>query len=177
MDQLDRLRELGRSALGEIRVLGSELAEAELDEDGLASALRRHLDERGLPGDLSVTFSQEGREEEPARPSGAGRPPGLSPAEELCLFRVAQEGLNNIVKHAQAHEAAIRLRLSPPCRLEIEDDGRGFQVDEGLRSGGMGLGGMGERAAEIGWSFSVASEPGAGTRIVVEQPSDGRAER
>jgi signal transduction histidine kinase len=174
--QLDRLRELAQTALGEIRVVGFELAAAELDEDGLASALRRHLAERGLPDDLSVTLKVEGREAT-GRPPGSGPPALLSPAEELCLFRVAQEALNNIVKHAQAREAAIRLRLSPPCRLEIEDHGLGFQMDEGLGGGGMGLRGMGERAAEVGWSFSLASAPGAGTRIVVEQPSEGRAEQ
>ena len=176
VDQLDRLRELAQTALREIRVLGSELAAMELDEDGLASALRRHLAERGLPADLSVTLSVEGGEAR-GRPPASGKPAGLSPAEELCLFRVAQEALNNIVKHAQAREAAIRLRLSPPCRLEVEDHGRGFRMDEGRGGGGMGLRGMGERAAEIGWGFSVASEPGAGTRIVVEQPSEGRAEQ
>jgi signal transduction histidine kinase len=174
--QLDRLRELAQTALGEIRALGSELAVTELDEDGLAPALRRHLAGRGLPGDLSVTLSVEGGEA-PGLPPGSGRQACLSPAEELCLFRIAQEALNNIVKHARAHEAAIRLRLSPPCRLEIEDHGRGFRMDEGLGTGGIGLRGMGERAAEIGWSYSVDSTPGAGTRIAVEQPSDGRAEQ
>ena len=168
--QLVRLEDLGQTALAEIRALGSELAAAELDESGLAGTLRRHLAQRGLPDGLSVTLTVED-EAAPGVVPAAGEPGALSATEELCLFRIAQEALNNIVKHARTDEAAIRLRLSPPCRLVVEDHGRGFVLEDGRRAGGMGLGSMRERAAEIGWSFLVTSSPGAGTRIVVEQRS------
>jgi signal transduction histidine kinase len=166
--QLDRLEGLARSALAEIRALGSELAAGELDEEGLAAALRRNLAGR-LPDGLSLTLDVD-------EPEGASTGDGLSAAEEHCLFRIAQEALNNSVKHAQADAVAIRLRLAPPRRLEIEDDGRGFDLSAGQSAGGMGLGGMRERAAEIGWSFRVTTAPGAGTRVVVEQETgDARA--
>ena len=170
---LDQLEGLARHALAEIRALGSELAVEELDEIGLVTALRRHLDERVLPEGLTVTLDV----------ADGGVAGGLSRAEEHALFRIAQEALNNVVKHAQAGEAAIRLRLSPPRGLEIVDDGRGFALRGADDGGGLGLRGMGERAQAIGWSFDVRSTPGAGTRIVVEQgpaafpADDGRGER
>jgi signal transduction histidine kinase len=161
--QLVRLQDLARSALAEIRALGSELSADEVDEDGLVSALQRHLGERGLPDGLTVSFDVDGEEAQGS----------LSAAEEHALFRIVQEALNNTVKHAQAGGAAIRLRLSPPRRLEIVDDGRGFDVEATRNAGGLGLQGMRERAREIGWSFTVISSPGAGVCIVVEKDRAG----
>jgi signal transduction histidine kinase len=161
--QLVGLQDLARSALAEIRALGSELSADEVDEDGLVSALQRHLGERGLPDGLTVAFDVEGEEAQGS----------LSAAEEHALFRIVQEALNNTVKHAQAGGAAIRLRLSPPRRLEIVDDGRGFDVEATQNAGGLGLQGMRERAREIGWSFTVISSPGAGVCIVVEKDRAG----
>jgi signal transduction histidine kinase len=161
--QLVGLQDLARSALAEIRALGSELSADEVDEDGLVSALQRHLGERGLPDGLTVAFDVEGEEAQGS----------LSAAEEHALFRIVQEALNNTVKHAQAGGAAIRLRLSPPRRLEIVDDGRGFDVEATQNAGGLGLQGMRERAREIGWSFTVSSSPGAGVCIVVEKDRGG----
>jgi signal transduction histidine kinase len=156
--QLERLEELTESALAEIGALSS-LAPAELERGGLEQALRRHLDERGLPEGLAATLTV----------AGAETPEPLTAAQELCLFRIAQEALNNVVKHAQASDVVIRLRLSAPCGLEIEDNGHGFDLLERETAGGMGLVSMAERAEEISWSLSVVSSPGAGTRIAVEQ--------
>ena len=164
--QLERLEETALSSLAEIRALGSELGVAELDEGGLARAISRHLAERGLPDGLAVSLQVEGE----------AAPGSLTAAQELSLFRITQEALNNIVKHAGADEAAISLRLSPLCSLRVEDGGRGFDLEAGLGAGGLGLRGMRERAAEIGWDLRVDSAPGQGTRIVVEEPS-GRVER
>jgi signal transduction histidine kinase len=157
--QLDHVEELGRSALAEIGALKAELTVAELERAGLAAMLRRHVAERGLPSGLTVDVSVEGGSDD------------LPAAEELSLFRIAQEALNNVVKHAGAGHATVRLNLAPPRRLEVEDDGRGFAID-GERGDGMGLDSMRERATGIGWSFAVASAPGEGTRVVVEQPAD-----
>ena len=93
----------------------------------------------------------------------AGAP--LSRAESAALLSIVQEALNNVVKHAGTSDATVRLRLRPPCRLEIEDRGRGFDPER-ADDRGMGLDGMRERAAEIGWSLTVDSSPGAGTRVV-----------
>jgi len=160
-DQLDRLHQLSQSALAEMRVLISELRPEKVAEGGLVAALRRHLADRRLPESLAVSLEVEG--DQP-----------LSSAEEQGLFRIAQEALNNIVKHAQASEAGIRLHLLEPLWLEIKDQGQGFDLQRARDSGHVGLSSIGERAAEIGWSLSIIAAPGAGTCIRVEKTSEAR---
>ena len=163
--QLDRLNDLAHSALSEMHVLISELRPGEVAKGGLTAALRRHLADRRLPESLAVSLEIEGDE-------------SLEPAEEQGLFRIAQEALNNIVKHAQASQAHIRLHLTEPFWMEIEDQGRGFdlqQAQDSARVGGqVGLVSMGERATEIGWDLQVTTSPGTGTCIRVEKPSGGK---
>jgi two-component system NarL family sensor kinase len=87
------------------------------------------------------------------------------------LFRIAQEALNNIVKHAGVNQAAIRLNIAGSPWLEIEDRGAGFDLQQAGGGEHLGLAGMRERAAEIGWTLRVESTPGSGTRIrVVKAP-------
>jgi len=154
--QLERLNQLARSALSEMQVLISELRPEIADRERLVSALRRHLAGSRLPETLSVSLEVEGDRQ-------------LEFAEERGLFRIAQEALNNIVKHAQASQAQIRLHLAEPFWMEIKDHGQGFDLQHALGSGGVGLASMGERAAEIGWDLQVYTSPGAGTRIRVEK--------
>ena len=163
--QLDRLNDLAHSALSEMHVLISELRPEKVAEGGLAAALRRHLADRHLPEGLAVSLEVEGNQP-------------LEPVEEQGLFRIAQEALNNVVKHAQASQAYIRLHLVEPFWMEIEDQGRGFdlhQAQDSARVGGqVGLVSMDERATEIGWSLQVITSPGTGTCIRVEKPSGGK---
>jgi signal transduction histidine kinase len=84
----------------------------------------------------------------------------------IAFYRIAQESLNNIVKHSQATEASIHLTVEgEQARLRIRDNGRGFRL-EGASSG-LGLGTMRERAQIIGASLELVSEPGQGTEITV----------
>ncbi len=163
--QLDRLTQLAQGALSEMRVLISELRPEKVAEGGLVAALRRHLADRPLPENLLVSVEVEG--DLLAR---------LSPAEEQSLFRIAQEALNNVVKHAQASRACIRLQLAePPWWIEIYDDGRGFDLRQTRNGGRVGLVSMNERAAEIGWDLQITTSPGAGTCVRVgKKPSAGR---
>jgi signal transduction histidine kinase len=154
--QLDRLTQLAQSALAEMRVLISELRPAKVAEGGLAAALRRHLADRWRLETLSVSLEVEGN----------GR---LAPAEEQGLFRIAQEALNNIVKHAQASQACIRLHLVEPFWMEIQDQGRGFDLSQAQNSGRVGLASMRERAEEIKWNLQITTSPGAGTCIRAEK--------
>lgn len=158
--QLDRLNELAQSALAEMRTLISELDPSKITEGGLAAALRRHLADRHLPETLSVSFNVEGDQL-------------LTSAEEQGLFRIAQEALNNVVKHSRASQACIRLHLAEPSWIEIEDRGQGFDLQQARNGGRLGLTSMAERAAEIGWRLQVITSPGAGTRIRVEKTSPG----
>jgi signal transduction histidine kinase len=155
-DQLERLSQLVHSALAEMQTLISELKPEAGSAPGLVPALRRHLADNRIAENLSVSLQVEGEQ-------------SLTFKEEQALFGVAQEGLNNILKHAQTHEAHIRLHLEAPFWMEIEDRGQGFDLPRARSSGRMGLTSMQERAADIGWDLQVSTSPGAGTCIRVEK--------
>jgi signal transduction histidine kinase len=156
--QLDRLMELASSAMGEIQVLVSQLRPRSIGAEGLPISLRRlvgDLHQRdGLQIDLNVTGEKE-----------------IPPNAILALYRITQEALNNIVKHAGTQNASIRLDLaSNPSHLEIEDHGCGFIPGDVARDvEHIGLTGMADRAREIGWSLQIDSQPGRGTLIRVEE--------
>lgn len=152
---LNRLSQLAQSALSEMRLLISELHPV-ASEGGLVSALRQHLASCELLENLSVTLQVEGNSP-------------LGPAEEQGLFRIIQEALNNVLKHAQTSQAHICLHMDEPFWIEVEDQGAGFDMQQALTSGGVGLSSMCERAAEIGWGLQFITSPGAGTRIRVEK--------
>ena len=156
--QLDQIDHLAHSALEEMTALGAESPPSASGGGRLAGALGRHCTERKLRDGLAVSLEVDGDEPLPAK-------------EEAALLRIAQEGLNNVVKHAGVEEAAVRLRLRRPFRLEVEDDGLGFDPAAAAGSG-LGLTGMEERAAEIGWSLTVTSRPGGGTRVVAEEAGE-----
>ncbi len=161
--QLDQIDELARAALGEMAALGAGAGPATGVAGGLPGALRRHCAEREQRDGLTVTVEVDGDE-------------ALEEEDERALLRIAQEGLNNVVKHAGVGEAVVRLRLRRPLRLEVADEGRGFDP-RAAAGAGLGVAGMRERAAERGWRLSVISRPGgAGTRVVVEE-TDVAAER
>jgi signal transduction histidine kinase len=160
-EQLERLGQLAQSALSEMRLLISELPVEDVADGGLVSALRRHLAGGRIPESLSVSLEEEGDEPLPA-------------AEERGLFRIAQEALNNIVKHAGASRARVHLHLAEPFWIEIEDDGQGFDLQQAQNGNRVGLIYMRERAAEIGWDLGIMTSPGAGTRIrVARRPGRG----
>ena len=153
--QLERLAQLTQQAQSEMRTLVSELR-PENEAAGLVTSLRRHLAGRTLPEELDVSLDVRGEQR-------------LSPAEEQNLFRIAQEALNNIAKHAESSRAFIHLRLEGQPSMEIADEGRGFRPTQERGSHGLGLDGMHSRAREIGWSLRILSAPGAGTRVIVEK--------
>lgn len=158
--QLDRLDQLARSAMAEMQVLISQLTSEALSSRGFISVLQDHLEERLRLDNLSVALQVEG--------DGV-----LDPTEQTSLLRIAQEALNNLVKHAGVTQGVIRLHLAEPFWLEIEDHGAGFDPQAVAEEGRMGLKGMRERAAEIGWALSIESTPGQGTRIRVIKGAGG----
>jgi len=161
--QLDRLNQLAQGALSEMHTLISELRPGQVAGGGLASALRQHLQNHHFPEGLSIALEVEGE--------GA-----LLKSEDQGLFRIVQEALNNVVKHAQASQAHLRLHMAEPFFVEIEDDGRGFNLQQSQGGGRMGLASMRERADEIGWKLQIESSPGKGTHIRVEK-KDSEEER
>ena len=157
--QLDHLQELAQGALAEMRALIFELRPPAVEEEGLISALRKHLaalkSRTGLQVDLRL--------------DGERRLPGI---QERRLFRIVQEALNNVVKYAQVSNAVVVLKMdNKRVLLEIEDEGVGFDpAASKTDQAKMGLSSMRERAEMMGGTFQVDSHPGAGTRIKVEIP-------
>lgn len=98
----------------------------------------------------------------------------LSPEAELALYRIVQEALSNVIRHAEATQARIRVeRADGRVVAVIEDNGHGFDVAEALngKHRGLGLFGMRERAAYVGGQVQIESKPGAGTRVSVQIPA------
>ncbi len=153
---LDDSQDLLENTTMNVRDVMVELRPPGLDELGLLAALKDHVQRVSRRSALSIVV--EGQEPVPRMPAKM----------LIALFRVAQEALNNIVKHAQASRATIQLdQLLGVVTLVIEDNGRGF--DAGRRAaqgqGGMGRNTMRERAEAIGAELRIDSTPGNGTRI------------
>ena len=157
------LEDMTAEALEGVRRLALELRPPALDDLGLHAALadlaQRFGDQLGIPVDYQ-----------------ARGPRARLPAEvELVLYRVAQEALTNVAKHARAKHVAVDLdRAAHDVSLSVRDDGRGFDpARETARDGrglGLGLFGMAERVALVGGTFAVWSQPGAGTEIFAFLP-------
>jgi signal transduction histidine kinase len=164
-EQLLRLEDLAASALSEIQILISQLRPHSVVEEGLSTALRRLAAERQEREGLQVSLHING-----------DKP--LSEAQAEGLYSIAYEALTNVIKHSGLHEATIYLNLDTDgSYLEIEDGGRGFDPQATLNQRGhLGMVGMSERAREIGWSLSIESRPGQGTRIRVTENQPGGPE-
>ncbi len=158
--QLLHLGERTREALAEMRNLIYSLRPAELEEQGLPVALKRWGERVRHDHLLPVDVLVEG--------GGLLR---LSETQERELFRIAQEALNNVVKHAGATRATVRLRASPAAiMLLVEDDGAGFDAVAPPRADAFGTRGMRERVALLGGEIAFDSRPGHGTRVLVTIP-------
>jgi signal transduction histidine kinase len=159
-EHLLRLQDLSRNAAGEVQALLGWSPHRSLVQGGLASAIQQLTRERLAQDGLQVTLQAKGQRELPEWVSEN-------------LYRITQEALNNIIRHAGVHQALIRLCLdSPIASLEIIDEGSGFDPQDAKYVSGIGLAGMAERAKEIGWELEVKSYLGAGThvRVVEKEP-------
>jgi signal transduction histidine kinase len=158
-DAVDRLGEMS----GALRALITDLRPALLDQLGLAPALDAMLErltrERGIAIDLAVDLAYE---------SGR-RPDRLAPDLELALYRVAQEGVTNAIKHSGAGRAEVELtETESTVELTLRDSGSGF--DPSAAHQGFGLAGIRERVAQQGGKLEIASGPGRGTELHVSIP-------
>jgi len=154
--RLAELRRLTRGALAEMRTLLVELRPGALTELPMGDLLRQ----------LAEATTGRTRLEVTARVAGQARP--LPPGVQVALYRIAQEALNNVVKHAQARHATVTLSYdaSGDLRLRVEDDGRGFDPSA-IPAGHLGVGIMRERAEGIGARLGLSSRPDGGTAIEV----------
>jgi signal transduction histidine kinase len=155
--QVAGIRELAQEALEELRGLIFELRPASLEDEGLAATLRKHVD---------MLRRVHGRDVE-LRISGA---PRTEPETDAEVLRIAQEALNNALRHADAERIELRLAARDGrLTLTVADDGVGFDPGApGVRSRRLGLTSMEERARALGGSLAVVSRPGDGTTVTLE---------
>jgi PAS domain S-box-containing protein len=151
---LEDLRKLTRGAMAEMRALLAELRPSTLTDAELGDLL-------GLLGNAFT-----GRTNIPAIVTVVGQ--GVLPADvQVAIYRVCQEALNNISKHAAASNVEIHLKHeNTDIEVKIRDDGRGFDPEQ-IASGHYGLSMMRERAEGIGAQFSITSQPGHGTELII----------
>ena len=163
-------------ALQQVRGLSLDLRPSMLDDLGLIPALRWHVDRQGQQGGFCACFTADSLEDR------------LRPDLEIACFRVVQEALTNIIRHAHARQVSVELRtIQEELELIIRDDGVGFDVKAALEKASQGLSlgllGMEERVRLAGGQTSFESIPGHGTQIRVRFPliwfrhSGARSER
>lgn len=157
-DRINGLRYLASQTLEEIRRLSIDLRPAALDDLGLVPAMRRFIEGCAERNGIAIEFNTG---------SSLGR---LPPDMEIVLYRVVQEGLTNVIRHAHAHQAQVTLEhVGQMVILTIADDGAGIDSTQ-KNGGGLGLAGMRERATMAGGNLQVFSAPQTGTRIVIHLP-------
>jgi signal transduction histidine kinase len=153
---LQELFNLTRQAMLDMRLLIFELRPPVLDHAGLAAALQARLDSVERKSGFRAVFRQEGE-------------PHLAPQQDIELYRIAHEALNNVIKHA--HASGVRVELienAGTVRMTVQDDGIGFDPELEKQKGGQGLRGMRERAERIGARLSIEAVEAGGSRVTVE---------
>jgi PAS domain S-box-containing protein len=162
--KLDQFKKQIDGMITEIRRLSSNLHPSVLDDFGLLVALKLLCEEIEKNQKTRIVFQPADRK--------MGR---FEPHVEIALFRIVQEALSNIGKHAGASEVCVRLGVEgETVRLQVQDNGTGFDIASVQvkkdSSRGLGLISMRERAEELGGTFQIESTPGQGTMITVEFP-------
>jgi signal transduction histidine kinase len=159
IDYLNRLGQVTQQALKEMRLLLYELRASTLEAEGLVGALQQRLDavekRAGIEGRLVIEEMVE-----------------LPALVEEGLYRIAQEALNNALKHAAATLVTVRISANGErAELEVVDNGISFDPTNISNTGGMGLTNMRERAEQLGGTLTIYSKPGQGTRVKVNVPT------
>lgn len=163
-EQLQRLLELTKEVGQETRRIALELRPAALDDLGLKTALVNYVEEWAERSGIDVDFQDTGLD-------GVRFPRPI----ETALYRVVQEALTNVLKHARARRVTVILeRRDEDVQMIVEDDGRGFDYDAAIAPAGarqrLGLLGMRERVAALGGSLQVETAPGAGASLFIRVP-------
>jgi signal transduction histidine kinase len=161
---MEELSTLTEQTIENLRRLTRDLRPIYLEDLGLVTALEMLARETGQATGIQVRFQKTGTERR------------LAPAIELALYRISQEALNNVARHAQASTVSLIFSFTPDeTKMEISDDGKGFAVPkspaEFAPGGHFGLLGLHERAELIGAVLKIDSAPGQGTRLAVTLPT------
>jgi two-component system sensor histidine kinase UhpB len=162
-DSLQEIQTLIEQTIADVQRLTRALRPLYLEDLGLVAALDMLAKETSQSAQIPIDIQLSGQERR------------LSAEVELALYRMAQEAISNVVRHAQAEHGTLSLRYTPEnVTLVVVDDGQGFEVPESpaeyAPSGHYGLLGMYERAELVGAELQIYSSPGEGTRLVVRVP-------
>jgi two-component system sensor histidine kinase UhpB len=160
--ELAETKALANQAMRELLSLARQLRPTALDDLGLKAAIAGQVEQLAR-GEIEAEFSAEGDFS------------SLDDDAQLVVYRVAQEALSNATRHSGAGHVAVALRRNATdggVELEVSDDGRGFAFDES--EGGLGIGGMRERALLIGGELTIESRPGHGTTVRLTVPPPPR---
>jgi signal transduction histidine kinase len=197
--RINELKSTVDGVMENLHRLAVDLRPVSLDRAGLVPAVEQYIESFGRHSGLQVDFVAFSLDPVTGAPVSTGSaalsaeaaaaaaphvlPPSpgdcgrLNPEVETAIYRVVQEALTNVARHARASRVSVilerrRATHSPGEALVavIEDDGAGFDVEEALARGRLGLLGMRERVEMLGGSLTIESAPGAGTTIVVEAP-------
>lgn len=160
-ETLDSVNKLLERASVELHGVIFDLRPPDLDDIGVVAAIEAYMqtiERTGLRCRLEVVKES----------------PSLTPEVRLGIYRIVQEALHNVVRHAGADEAVVRLESTDDLlRVTIKDNGAGFDPKLSVRPTSLGLLSMRERAAAIGASFTIISRPGGGTAIIIERAEVG----
>jgi signal transduction histidine kinase len=163
-DLISDLQDEIREAIEDVRRLVYALRPPVLDQLGLVAALRAQAAEHGRVGDLGHGPGQGRLQIQIEAPETL---PPLPAAVEVAAYRIVREALTNVVRHAQAKNCRVSLRLHEGLTVEVTDDGRGLPRE---RRAGVGLLSMRERAEELGGVCTIDTMPGGGTRVLARLP-------
>ena len=156
-----RLRDIAAQTVDDVRRLARGLHPAVLDDEGLAAAAKRYVEDYVRTFGTALDFVAEGLDS-----------PRLAPVTAATMYRILQEALTNVARHAHAGKVAVELkRADAALELVVRDDGVGFDVNHANDVGsGLGLHGMRERAMLMGGSILIESRPGKGTLVRARIP-------
>jgi len=160
--EIEQIKKIVEETISDLRQMIYDLRPTILDSLGLAPTLERHLERFGQMNKVKTQLNAQLTE----------RLPGDI---ETALFRLAQEALNNIKKHAQAHLITVDLKMNGKnVVMWVKDDGKGFDIKEvkkrASQDSGFGLSGMRERVQSLNGDVEISSQPGEGTAVQVTVP-------
>jgi PAS domain S-box-containing protein len=160
LERLDTLQKLAHELSRTTHALAVRLRPTALDDVGLQGALRQYLEEWSARTGVAAQFQVVG-------PAEARFPPDV----ETALYRVLQEALTNVARHAHGRRVSLVIQEQDGCVIVVlEDDGVGFDAEAAAASGRLGLLGMRERMALVGGVLEIESSPGAGTTVIARVP-------
>jgi signal transduction histidine kinase len=158
-EKIEDTKDLTRQLITDLKSLSVSLGADRITQTGLAKALETEVERLNKTGQFAASLTQE------------GNVPAMNNDKAVILYRMAQEILNNMVKHSSAKQIAVLLKGSGNLfTLAFNDDGIGFNIEEKAKSGGAGLNNLQNRARLINAQLTMQSTPGNGTRVTIELP-------